>query len=63
MKADLDKRLKTLEADTKPRVISTLANYVLWVSEYEHSGKITEAEICPELQALIDATSKQMRMT
>ncbi|VVB62420.1 Uncharacterised protein [uncultured archaeon] len=45
------KRLSALEASVKPRMISTLADYVLWASEEDNDEDV---EFSPEIMKFIE---------
>ena len=51
MRANLDKRLKALEAAAVPRVISTLADFVEWCAEDEFDGNV---EFSLQMQEFMD---------
>jgi len=51
----LKKRLDALEERTKPRIISTLADYVLWAA----SDGDVEVEFSPEIQRIIEEANSE----
>ena len=57
IKRDLEKRLAALEENAKPRVISTLADLVMWDAGHKDDGE--EVELSPELQALVEEACKE----
>ena len=57
MRRDLTKRLSKLEANAKPRVISTWVDFVLWLDKHEDDEGNVEVELCPELQELLPVCS------
>ena len=54
MRRDLVKRLEILEAKAKPRVISTWADFMMWLYEHENDEGELEVELSPELQELVE---------
>lgn len=54
MKASLERRLAVLEAKTKPRVIATWVDFILWLDEHEDDEGDVEVELCPKLQELVE---------
>jgi hypothetical protein len=54
MRRDLDRRLAALEAEAKPRVISTWVDFILWLDEHENDEGELEVELSPELQELVE---------
>ncbi len=47
----IERRLALLEAEAKPRMISTLADYVLWASEEDNDGDV---EFSPDILKFIE---------
>jgi hypothetical protein len=52
----LEKRLEALEEKAKPRMISTYADFVLWLS----ADGDEEAEFSPEMEIFIEDTLKHI---
>jgi hypothetical protein len=54
MRGSLERRLAALEAEAKPRVISTWIDFMLWLDEHEDDEGEAEVELSPELQDLVE---------
>jgi hypothetical protein len=50
-----NKRLGVLEERAKPRIIATLADFVIWCAEDEPDEDV---ELSPQMQEFVDETSK-----
>ena len=57
MKANLEKRLKELEAAAGPRLIATLADFVKWCAEDEFDENV---EFSLQMQKFMDESSKRI---
>ena len=55
MNASIAKRFEQLEMAAKPRLISTLADFVLWCAEDEPDEDV---ELSPRMQEFVDETLK-----
>jgi hypothetical protein len=51
----IDRRLAALEVKAKPKMIATLADFVLWCAEDEPDEDV---ELSPQMQEFVDETSK-----
>lgn len=51
----LNKRLAALEENAKPRIIATLADFVLWCSEEDHDENV---ELSPQMQEFVEDALK-----
>jgi hypothetical protein len=58
MKKNIERRLEQLEERRKPRVISTLADLVLWRAK---GGSDEDVELTPQMQAFVDETLKHIK--
>ncbi len=58
MRASTIKRLERLEESAKPRIISTMADFVLWCAEADHDQDV---ELSPELQKFVDETLRHIK--
>jgi hypothetical protein len=58
MKKNIERRLEQLEERRKPRVISTLADLVLWRAK---GGSDEDVELSPQMQEFVDETLKHMQ--
>jgi hypothetical protein len=58
LRRDLAKRLSVLEARAKPRLISTLADFVIWCAEDEPDKDV---EFSPQMEEFVDKTLKNSR--
>jgi len=53
----IDRRLVALEERAKPRIIATLADFVIWCSEDEPDEDV---KLSPQMQELVDEASKHI---
>lgn len=53
MKNNMERKLATLEEKNEPRLISTLADFVLWCAKHE-DGDDKEIELSPQMQELVE---------
>lgn len=54
LKNSIENRLQRLEKKTKPPVISTLADLVIWCAEHEDDPEDAEIELSPEMHSFVD---------
>ena len=58
MKLDgIDRRLEALEERAKPRIIATLADFVIWCSEDEPDEDV---KLSPQMQEFVDEALKHI---
>ena len=57
MNARIAKRLERLEMAAKPRLISTLADFVLWCAEDKPDEDV---ELSPQMQEFVDEALKHI---
>jgi len=53
----IDRRLEALEERAKPRIIATLADFVIWCAEDEPDEDV---ELSPQMQEFVDEALKHI---
>ena len=58
MKSNLEKRITVLEENMKPqrRIISTLADLVIWAADYEDGDEDVDVELSPKMEKFVNET-------
>jgi len=62
LRSGLKKRIAVLEETMKPRrrVISTLADLVMWAADHEDDDKDDDVELSPEMEKFVNETLKHI---